>query len=642
MPNSQLIRQISRHKITIILFALAFSWLASKPVLAQNTEGASLNDPVEVETFFDELIASHLQDYHIAGAAVSVVQDGEIRFTKGYGYADVENNVAVSPETTLFRLGSLTKLFTWTALMQLYEQGKVALDADINTYLTDFQIPNTFDEPITISHLMGHTTGFEDRVIGLAARDAAGLIPIGEWLEINMPARIRPPGELIAYSNYGTTLAGYIIEQVSGMPYEQYIEENILQPLQMSNSTVRQTLSADMLANLSHGYVYAGDRYVARDFEFLQVVPAGAMSASALDIAHFMLAHLQDGEFNGNRILETETAQLMHSTIFTHDPRVNGFAHGFMEMSKNQERIIGHSGDTQLFFSVMALLPEEQVGVFVSYNSVGGRALNLGKFLQQFMDHYYPATIETPAALPDFAANPNPFTGSYRMTRTAYTTGEKVLGLLSSITISARNEVLVLQSPLGTQEFVQTAPLYFQEVNGFDRLVFLENEQGEVTHASLSSVPTIALEKVAWYQAPSFHMMLLLFGLVMFMSLIIVAPINFILQRRRTNRPPQARLAAIAPWLAGIAALLNILFVVLIATADQGAFAVGDTTMLLLPSGLAFIAALLTIPIIFFAVLAWLKAYWTLLARIHYSLITLGLILFAWSLFYWNLFTFQF
>jgi CubicO group peptidase (beta-lactamase class C family) len=196
-----------------------------------------------------------MEDHHIVGVAVSVVKDGKLFFAKGYGYADLENNIRVDPEATLFKLGSLTKLFTWTAVMQLAEQGKLDLDADVNTYL-DFRIPDTYPQPITLKHLMAHTSGFEDLHAEMVTLAEENLLPPREWLASHIPARVRPPGEVAAYSNYGAALAGYIVARVSGQSYSQYVQEHILDPLGMEGTTALWPTPPELLARESVGYMY--------------------------------------------------------------------------------------------------------------------------------------------------------------------------------------------------------------------------------------------------------------------------------------------------------------------------------------------------------------------------------------------------
>jgi CubicO group peptidase (beta-lactamase class C family) len=178
----------------------------------------------------DGTINAQLMAHHIPGATVAVVKDGKLIFAKGYGYADVDKPNPVLANETLFRVGSISKLFVWTAMMPLAEQVKLDLDADINVYLKDFQIPASYPRPITLKDLMTHTAGFEDLATGgrLFVGNASDIMPLGNYLKDEMPTRVRPPGEITTYSNYGAALAAYIVEQVSGMPFDKYVDENIL------------------------------------------------------------------------------------------------------------------------------------------------------------------------------------------------------------------------------------------------------------------------------------------------------------------------------------------------------------------------------------------------------------------------------
>lgn len=323
---------MKKHLLFNILVVL-LSLMTPSLVLAQGP-----TDPAELEAFLDDVIQAQMEELHVPGVTVSVVKGGApsgddvLLLAKGYGYADVENKIAVDAETTMFRIGSLSKLFTWTAVMQLVEQGQLNLDADVNTYL-DFEIPATYPEPITMKHLMSHTPGFEDSNFEVLAPTSAQGTPLGEWLAAHIPARVRQPGIVTAYSNYGTALAGYIVQRIVGIPYERYIQDNIFDPLGMTHSTAFQPVPPELAPGLATGYAYAEGEYHAlssygaQAFEHFNVGPAGAISASATDIAKFMLAHLQDGAPSRDgvgRILETATAQQMHKCTppFSHTTRV--------------------------------------------------------------------------------------------------------------------------------------------------------------------------------------------------------------------------------------------------------------------------------------------------------------------------------
>src|SRR5437867_4893866 len=307
---------------------------ASVPAVAPQTSPAPAPEltKADFETFLDALIPSQLQNRNIAGAVVSVVKDGQVLFQKGYGYADVEAKKPVLPDQTLFRPGSISKLFTATAVMQLVEQGKLDLDRDVSGYL-DFAIPKTYPEPVTLRQLLTHTAGFEDTLKNLFVAHESDLKLLRAYLVNQMPARIFPPGKVPSYSNYGFTLAGYIVERVSGEKFERYIDNHILKPLRMTNSTFDQPLPPELAAQMSKGYLNAAKK--PRDFEFVQAAPAGSLSTTAADMTRFMLAFLEDGTVDGVAILKPETVRQMETRQFELHPMINGLGVTFMEYCMN-------------------------------------------------------------------------------------------------------------------------------------------------------------------------------------------------------------------------------------------------------------------------------------------------------------------
>ena len=357
------------------------------PVPAPAQTGVHEMTAADVEAFLDGLVPLQIKQSDIAGATISVVKDGKLLFAKGYGYADVKNKKPVSPQDTLFRPGSISKLFTWTAIMQLYEQGKLDLDRDINEYL-DYKIPDAFGKPITLKNVMTHTPGFEEQIKDLITQNS-GAPNLGQYLKTHIPARIYPPGTVPAYSNYATSVAGYIVERVSGRPFDEYVAENIFKPLNMTHSTFTQPLPSNLAPLMSNGYrLGSGD---AQPFEIVNPYPAGSLSSSATDIAQFMIAHLQDGQLGNAQILKPETARLMHSRLFALDDAMNAMCYGFYEESRNGHRIIGHGGDTVFFHSDLHLVLDQKVGFFVSYNSAGrGDSPGRTNLWQAFLDRYYP------------------------------------------------------------------------------------------------------------------------------------------------------------------------------------------------------------------------------------------------------------
>jgi CubicO group peptidase (beta-lactamase class C family) len=608
-------------------------------------------DPAELEAFLDDFFAQEMEAYHIAGAAISVVKDGKLFLAKGYGYADIEKGIPVDPEQTIFRIGSVGKTLTWTAVMQLVEQGKLNLDADVNTYL-DFRIPDTYPQPITLKHLMTHTSGIEDRWLESVVSDAGELVPEREWLIANFPGRVRPPGEAAGYSNYNAMLAGYIVARVSGEPYDQYIQEHIFDPLGMVHSTVQLHMPAGLRPFASMSYTYVDGAFQPFPDYFAQpaVLPSGFHQASVTDMARFMIAHLQNG-FYGDpaaevRILEEATVREMQSTLYTPDPRLRGAAYGFFDFSDNDQWTLGHEGYAPVMGSQLLLLPDQNLGIFVVYNSLGARdggltVQHLG-FQRAFFDHYYPAPTAAPIQpLPDFAERGSGFVGLYREANSHATTPEKVIGLFGALEISDPGDGTLLV-PMGGLElrFVEVEPLYFRQVDGQFSLLFRADDRGRITHLFTDIQPQYAFVKLAWYETPGFNMALALGCVLVFLSMVPVAVIRFIRNRRPGgDRRPAARRARVAGWIILGISLLNLLFLVGIALwfrPMRPSELHGISLVVEIVMGLAVLAAVLTVGALVSTVLAWKNGYWGIAGRAYYSLVTIAAVAFVWFLTYWN------
>ena len=333
--------------------------LAAAPENAPVTSAASATGATltatDVNAWLDGYLPYALKTGDIAGAVVAVVKDGEVLTARGYGYADVAARKPVDPKLTLFRPGSVSKLFTWTAVMQQVEQGKIDLDADVNKYL-DFRIPPREGQPITMRNLMQHTAGFEEQAKGIISEDpkAPGFETL---LKAWTPVRVFAPGTTPAYSNYGASLAGYIVQRVSGEPFDSYLEKHIFEPLEMKHSSFRQPLPPELAPLMSKGYRVASGEPGA--FEIVGPAPAGALSSPGEDMANFMIVHLQGGEFRGKRILSAATAEMTHNTPLTMLPPLNRMELGFFETNINGHEVIGHLGDTEYFHTSHNLFMKE-------------------------------------------------------------------------------------------------------------------------------------------------------------------------------------------------------------------------------------------------------------------------------------------
>lgn len=618
------------------------------PVSPNQAQGPT--DAAEMEAFMDELFARQMEERHIAGAAVAVVKDGQLFFTKGYGYADLENKIPVDPEQTMFRIGSVGKVFTWTAVMQLVEQGKLDLDADINTYL-DFRIPDTYPGPITLRHLMTHTSGIEDRWLESLTPDADELVTEREWLVENFPGRVRPSGEAAGYSNYNAMLGGYIVARVSGEPYDQYIQNHIFDPLGMTHSNVHPQIPENLRPFMSRSYIYAGDALQPFPDYFIQPagLPSGFHQASVTDMARFMIARLEGG-FYGDastevRILEEDTARLMLTTLYAPDPRLKGMAYGLFDFSENGQWVLGHSGYSPKMYGQLLLLPDQHLGVYVVYNSAGAEGLDFQHygFQRPFFDHYYPAPAVAPIQpLADFAQRAERFTGPYRSTSSHSTTPEKVINLFGGLQITSPGDGALVVPIGGGNElrFVEVEPLYFRQVDGPFSMVFREDAKGNITYMFTDFIPHYGYVKVAWYEMPGFHLVLAQILVLVFLSVLLVALIRFIRSRRSgADRNAASRGARVADRIILAICLLNMLFLVGVAlkfppTQPSELHGIVMTTQVALVFGV--LSALLTPAALVYTVLAWKDRYWGVAYRIYYTLATVAAVGFVWFLHYWN------
>jgi CubicO group peptidase (beta-lactamase class C family) len=618
------------------------------------TAGEGPTDPVELETFLDDFFATTMKEYHIAGAAVAVVKDGKLFFTKGYGYKDIEHGIPVDPEETMFRIGSNTKPFTWTAVMQLAEEGKVDLDADVNTYL-DFRVPDTFPQPITLKHLMTHTSGFGERWLESLASDERELMSEREWLVSNMPARIFAPGEAVGYSNYNAMLAGYIVSRISGQPYPQYIQEHILDPLGMSHSTATSPTPPELQANLSGGYRYAdgGVEPVPNYKSQPAVFPSGVIHATVTDIARFMIAQLDYGRYSDKeipeaRILQEGTARQMQDTPYPIDPRLRGMTYAFADLTENDVWTLGHQGYFPPMGSQILLLPDQHLGIFFAVNTTldsGPLTTQHTGFQRAFFDHYFPAPpaghIEPPA---DFAERADRYVGLYRRTSYTPSTPDKVADLLGvfTYTVSAPGDGTLIVSMEGFKlRFVEAAPLYFRQIDGSSSLVFFEDDQGRITRFYTDFVPQYSAKRAPWYELRSFNMPLVIVSVLLFISMLIAAPVQAVINRRRgADLRPAARTAR---WILVAISLLNLVFLFGMLFGYRPPtelHGVALSIKLLLTT--TVMSALLTAAALVYIVLAWKDRYWGIAFRVYYTLVTVAALAFVWFLNQWNLLGWQF
>jgi len=496
----------------------------------------------DVEAYFDGFFPDALTRADIAGAVVVVVKDGRIVLEKGYGYANMASRQPVDPQKTLFRPGSVSKLFIWTAVMQLVEQHKLDLDRDVNSYL-DFRIPAAFGKPITLRHLMTHTAGFEEHLKSIMVYDPRRLQSLRAMLADRTPKRIFPPGEISAYSNYGACLAAYIVQRVSGEDFNHYVAQHIFAPLQMTRATFVQPLSTKLSSDLAQSYILASDP--PKPSELYNLGPSGGSYATGEDMAHFMIAHLNGGSYGGASILRRETATLMHQTAFQPAPPLPGMALGFYHEDRNGLSIIGHGGDTIYFHSDLHLILDRNVGLYVSLNSAGNDP-NLTESLRPFLlDHFLARYFPSPGPLPAVALRSAPsdarqVAGFYEVSRRSDSNFLSISRFLLPVIVVANSD--------GSLEFptfaavgvagrwIETAPFVWRQPHGNYR-VAARMDNGQVRFLSSDMFPPVLLLlPVSFWRSFAFVLPVVIGSLLILSLAVLLWPIKAIL-RWRYARP---------------------------------------------------------------------------------------------------------
>lgn len=481
-------------------------------------------DAKDLEAWLDGYLPYALERARIPGAVVVVVRGGQVVLEKGYGFSDVAKRAPVLPETTLFRPGSVSKLFTWTAVMQQVEAGKIDLDKDVNAYL-DFKIPPYQGKPVTMRNIMTHTAGFQESVRYLISSDPKAVMALKKQMPLALPDRVFAPGTTPAYSNYATALAGYVVERVSGEDFDDYIDNHIFKPLGMAHSTFRQPLPAALAPHMSKGYPDVTGK--AQPFEIVIPAPAGSLSASGADMAKFMIAHLNDGA----GLLKPETARQMHDFKAPGVGPLNSMALGFYEQWVNGHRAIAHGGDTVWFHSYLWLFPDADVGVYISMNSAGkeGAAGAVRSALfHKFADRYLPGPAEKAAQVDakTAAQHAQMMVGNYISSRGSFTNFMSLFGLLGQATIGLTEDGKITLPALdglgaGARDWVEVEPFVWRDTGTGERLA-AEVKDGRVVRWSLDAgspfmvfEPAAAGVNAAWLNPG----LILAFGIILLAAL---------------------------------------------------------------------------------------------------------------------------
>ena len=605
-------------------------------------EISDLDNPKITEAFVDGLVHPLMKNHQSLSGVISIVKDGKVTFSKGYGFQDLEGRIPVDPAKTLFRPGSISKLFVWVAVMQMVEQGNIDLDGDVNTYLKTFQIKDTFPgQPITMRHIMTHTPGFEESGFGLMTEEGQPQEPMAEKLARLQPGRINPPGTHSSYSNYAASLASLIVANISGLEFTEYVQKNIFDVLGMKSSSFNEPLPENLQKNMAVGYAYGGGAYYEKSFDILGAFTgAGGLSSTANDMTAFTQAIMNGGEYKGGRILKPATVGQMLTRNFSHDDRMMGMALGFYEVEHNGVRLIGHGGDLPVFHSDLKIDLENNIAFYLSFSGTGGATVR-SAFVEAFYQTFYPVDVPEITPPTDFSERAAQYGGNYQYWRSGFTTIEKVMKLFSEIAIipTANNTLRLVAGPF-SGEYVEIEENLFREVHSLKKMAFQENDLGEITGFVVDGVPFMSLYKIPTVEKTNFHYIFLALSAVVFLGVFLRLAYQFSVFKALQGVEKKVALSSV------IVAGANILTIVMLGLVLMFCLSAFDFEIPLLFRAwlvMPFIIVGLGFYQLYNTILVWrnglLKSVW---ARARYSLVTICALFMAWFYYFWNLLGFNY
>jgi CubicO group peptidase (beta-lactamase class C family) len=603
-------------------------------------------DQADLSAFFDGILPLKLERSDIAGASVLVMKDGNVLLAKGYGYADMKSKRPVDPAWTIFRLASISKVFTWISVMQLEEQGKLNLDTDVNRYL-DFQIRPAFNKPITLRNLMTHTGGFEETINDIIFTDPKKAVSLRDYLIRNQPMRIFPPGEIPAYSNYGVGLASYIVQRTSGEPFEQYVQEHIFAPLGMTASSFYQPLEKLLTGLPSEGY-RGNTTKPPVGFEFFNPVGAGGVSSSAADMGRLGQALLNGGELDGKRILKPETLAEMWKPQFQASNQLPPICMGFYQTWRNGLRWIGHEGDLIAFHSLFFVEPQQKLVLFVSYNSAGGGRTPRPEIINLFSDRYFPGAPQA-----QFLKTPvkelKAIEGRYQSSRREETTKLKLSNLFEQRSASVNKDgVLEAEDVKDLRGHpIKWKPVgkdLWQAEDDQQRIFAIRDNKNKVVRIAVD-FPGIQLQRVSWYEnsnlvLPAVGASLGVLVLIVLASFIRVGKRLFF--RKRPRPAPQPGTV----WVSAAARIAAFIWIALIGSILIFVAIEGDDLMPPTPDWFKWFVLInwMTAVALFFSLLAvvsgirvWWRDNLRTITRVKFSLVGLSCLILSWFAIHWNL-----
>lgn len=464
-------------------------------------EAQTVAPPAEIDAFAEQQFAQLIEAGELVGGAMVVVHQGQLIYSRGFGYESLEHKHPVDPARTVFRLGSVSKLFTSVAVLQLVEQKKLALDAPLASYMPEVPIPNNFDEPVRLWHCLTHTHGFDPGwIIAGAALDPSEQLPLGTFLAERLPPRIAPPGETYVYSDVGFALAGYAVERAAQQPLAHYLREHVFQPLAMQQSTFEQQLPAELARNLAPGYRYAGKTLKRQPYCYVLPTPAAGMSSRPLDMAPFMIALLEGGTLGQYRLLRSESVSQLFQKHFTHHPEMLGTALGLYEERHAGYTYLQQTGAMPGYCSVIVLVPEQRLGLFLTCNQFGSDKFN--GLIEEFFAQMLPSRPMPQSQQPTPVEGKAHYVGRFRYLSHSHATLARLAafgGAVRSLNIYRTDDGALCFRARGENRWEEVQPGLFRHFDDF--ITLHQNHRGRLQ----LEMGLWAFERVSWYEDERLH-----------------------------------------------------------------------------------------------------------------------------------------
>ena len=609
----------------------------------------------------DSAVVAAMKQFSTPGAAIAVVRDGRVEHLAGYGCADIERGVAVDPQVTVFHVASVSKPFVALAVLEFAEHGAVDLHTDVNRYLRGMRVPAGWNRPITLHDLLTHTAGFEESIVGYAARTPADVRPLGAFLAEKLPRRGWAPGDVTGYSNYGYALAGYVVESVARVPFAEFVRDSVLQPLGMTRSSFAQPMPPELARDAALSYRCAATSCNPIPPDFRSAYPPGGLVTTAADMSRFMLAQL-GVPLVGKRVLGDSVLSMMQTRQFSLDPALPGLTYGFAEDDFLGEPSLSHAGGASGYSSFVVVVPERRLGIFLVANGgTSGLGAAVLKAVAQLMPpDSSPASARPPAPAPTPATAIDP-TGAYRLTRYAHRGIGNLPGLFNGQLHVRRvrgDTISIIGLGNADGRYVAIAPNRWRSVDGND-VVAVRVRGGKVTHffGPLSFFGTrfpSAYERLAWYDEPGFLNELLSYVLGIPLLALLVWPIVagiVWLARRRTRLVARLR-PTVPASLRTLAVIAAVAFTALavwfgfgfIAVSNRAAERGGGEIVYGLPVAMQVLAyaplaiALLAAMLMAATIIGWQRRWWSIPGTLIYITITASALLFVAVLVRWGYF----